>query len=91
MGDMVRGSRKKNGTKSQRSGGVSMAQGSGQPQQLQKRNESTLRISTMPRQTEASNESAKVTKRKLSPQGIINGPVIDNIIQHIVNEPNQRA
>ena len=91
MGDMVRGSRKKNGTKSQRSGGVSMAQGSGQPQQLQKRSESTLRISTMPRQTEASNESAKETKRKLSPQGIINGPVIDNIIQHIVNEPNQRA
>ena len=40
--------RKKNGTKSQRSGGVAIIQGSGQLQQLQKRSESGLRTSFAP-------------------------------------------
>lgn len=58
---------KKNGTRSHKSGGVSMAQDSGQPQHLQKRSELALRMSVAPQQIEPSSESARETKRKLSP------------------------
>ena len=77
--------RKKNGTKSQRSGGVTMVQGSGQPQQLQKRSESGLRTNFATRQIEPRSEAARETKCKL------NGPVVDSVIQRIVKEPNQWA
>ena len=76
---------KKNGKKSQSSGGVAMVQGSGQPQQLQKRSESGLRTSFAPRQIEPRSEVARETKRKL------NGSAVDNVIQRIMKEPNQRA
>lgn len=62
---------KKNGTKSQRSSGGFMVQGSGQPQQLQKRSEPTLRTSFAPRQTESSSETPREAKRKLAPQGMV--------------------
>lgn len=55
--------RKNNGTKSQRSGVVSMVQGSGQPQQLQKRNESVLRTNFTPHQTDSRSETAREGKR----------------------------
>ena len=77
--------RKKSGTKSQRSGGVSMVQGSGQPQQLQKRSELVLRTNLAARQTNFRSETAREAKRKL------NGLAIDNVIRCIVNEPNWLA
>ena len=73
---------KKNGTKSQRSGGVSMVQGSGQPQQRQKRSESVLRTNFVPCQTEARSETTREAKRKLD------GSARNSAIQHVVNEPN---
>ena len=57
--------RKKNGTRSQRSGEVSMVQGKGHLQQRQKRSESVLRTNFVPRQTEARSETARETKRKI--------------------------
>ena len=77
--------RKKNGTKSQRSGEVSMVQGKGQLQQCQKRSESGLRTNFVPRQTEARSEMAREAKRKLD------GSARNSAIQLIVSEPNRRA
>ena len=77
--------RKKNGTKSQRSGGVSMVQGSSQPQQCQKRSESVLRTNFVPRQTESRSVTAREAKRKSD------GSAGNSFIQNFVNEPNRRA
>ena len=77
--------RKKNGTRSQRSGEVSMVQGKGHLQQRQKRSESVLRTNFVPRQTEARSETAREAKCKLD------GSARNNASQLIVSEPNRRA
>nr|POE67073.1 uncharacterized protein CFP56_62396 [Quercus suber] len=77
--------RKKIGTKNQRSGGTSMVQSSGQLQQPQRRSEPVSKTSFAPRQLESRSDTVKEAKRKL------NGPAVDSVIQRIVNEPNRRA
>nr|POF26960.1 uncharacterized protein CFP56_40733 [Quercus suber] len=72
---------KKNETKSQRSGGASLVQGSGQPQQRKKRSDAVLRMNFVPCQTDASCETARDGKHNLD------GSVRDSV----VTEPNWRA